>query len=151
MLRTICALTILCLTASAALAKDLCIQIDSGSLAGSNLVLKKAKVTRRSVAPVGGYLARYNAMSNRFDVFWPVYGQSIVNTPGFMAIGLTVQRAGVFSAGTINSVEAPQSFSMDCNPGADGRINAPDYCSTYINGTGVSTHVVDCVPEARNP
>ena len=58
MLRTIIALSIVCITASAALARDLCIQIDSGFYAGSQLVLKRAKVTRRSVRARGGLLGQ---------------------------------------------------------------------------------------------
>lgn len=151
MLRTIIALAIACVTASAALAKDLCIQIDSGSIAGSQLVLKKAKVTRRSVAPVQGYLARYTAATNSFTSFLPLYGQSVVNTTGHMALGITFQHANVGPGGSGNGSGTPQWISMTCSPGTNSTIDLLDSCSPIVNDVGVNAHVVGCSPEAAIP
>jgi len=137
--------------ASAALARDLCIQVDSGSYAGSQLVFKKARVTRRSVAPAQGYLASYSPGVNSFTSFTPLYGQSVVNTAGSMAIGVTFQSAQVGPGSSGSGSSPPQWISMDCSPGADGRVDVPDPCNAYISGASVNAHVVDCIPEARIP
>jgi hypothetical protein len=151
MIRTIVALAIVCATASAALARDLCIQIDSGFYAGSALVLKKAKVTRRSVAPVQGYLARYSAGSGTFSSFTPLYGQSVVNMNGHVAFGITLHDAYVSPSGYGNGSGPPRSISMVCAPQVGTTIRALDPCNTHISGTSVDTHVIDCFPEAMIP
>jgi hypothetical protein len=150
-IRTIIALSIVCVTASAALARDLCIQLDNGLYAGSALVLKKAKVTRRSVAPVQGYLARYSAALGSFTSFTPLYGQSVVNTAGRIAFGITLNSAMVTDGGAGNSSSAPQWISMTCAPQTGSTIRVLDLCATYISGTSVNAHVVDCYPEAAIP
>ena len=143
MLRTIIALSIVCVTASTALAKDLCIQIDSGSFAGSVLVLKKARVTRRSVAPVQGYLARYSAGS--FPFFVPLYGQSVANTTGHVAFGISFQAAFVGPGGSGNGSGSPQWISMTCLAGTNSTIDVLDSCSPIIiNNVSATAHVVEC-------
>jgi hypothetical protein len=150
MIRIVIALSMVCLAASAALAKDLCIQIDSGFYAGSALVLKKARVTRRSVAPVQGYLAKYSASSGGFLFFYPLYGQSVVNSSGAVAFGITLQSAYV-GIGSGNASSPAQSISMTCSPQAGSTIRPPDSCTTFLSGTSVSAHVIDCFPEAAIP
>jgi len=147
--RTAIALAIVCVTASAAVARDLCIQIDSGFYAGSALVLKKARITRRSVAPVQGYIARY--VAGTFSFFTPLYGQSVVNANGRVAFGITFQNASVTPSGSSNGSGEPRSISMVCTPGTGTTIRPPDMCSTFIDSTSVNAHVVDCFPEAAIP
>jgi hypothetical protein len=146
MLRTIVALTLVRITASAALAKDLCIQLDSGLYAGSQLVLKKARVTRRSTAPLQGYLARYS-----FSSLMPLYGQSVVNTAGLMAFGISFQNAYVGPGSAGDSSGSPHWISMTCFPGTDGTINRLDVCNPRVDGTVTDAHVVDCGPETSIP
>lgn len=149
--RAIIALSIVCVTASAALAKDLCIQIDTGGFAGSQLVLKKAKVTRRSVAPVQGYFAKYSAFSNSFFSFVPLYGQSVVNSNGHMALGITFQAAVVGPGGSGNGTGTPQWISMTCTPGIDTTVSLLDSCSLIINNSSENAHVVGCSSDAAIP
>ncbi len=67
MTRALLVLALSTLTASVTFAKDLCIQVDSSSFAGSQVVVKKAKLGGRNVAPAGGYLARFSQNSLKFS------------------------------------------------------------------------------------
>src|SRR5262245_13559288 len=99
MSRTVLALTLTFLGASAACAKNLCFQFNSGPIAGSQLVLKKMKLGRGNVGPIQGYLARYEGGPNGINAYSPVYGQSAVNDEGDVVMAISLHLVNVYSGG----------------------------------------------------
>ena len=143
--RPILALALSCATASAALAKDLCIQLNSGGFAGSHLVLKKAKLGKSAAGTVEGYLARYAGSPDFF--FYPIYGATIINAAGSFGVGVEV--ANVYIVGTGGSGSAsgsPTVITLNCTPGPDGKLSTLDPC--FGNAPNSSTGIVIPCAEA---
>lgn len=151
MFRYLVAMVLSCAVASVAAARDVCIQFDGGTYAGSQLVLKKARLTPRSVAPLQGYLARYSAGLNGFVAFTPVSGGSIVSSSGAAALTFEVHDVYVGITGYGSGSTAPIPVSLGCLMGPDGRFNELDTCTARVNGVSVAAHLVTCVPEAKVP
>lgn len=151
MLRYVVAAILTCVTASAAAARDVCIQFDGGPYAGSQLVLKKSRLTPRSVAPLQGYLARYSAGAGGFIAFTPIAGGSIASSAGAAVLTLTVHDAYAGITGYGSGSNPPTAVSIGCLTGADGRFNALDQCNARVNGASVVAHLVDCGPETKVP
>lgn len=146
--RSMLALGLSFLIPGSALAKDLCIQIDTGVYVGSVMVLKKARVTRHSTAPLQGYLAIYGASS--YYAFQPLHGGSVVNGQGEMVLGMTLQVAEVHATGT--SI-GPSStvINFTCAPGSNGVVDTLDACSGYAAQNACTGHVIPCLPSAAIP
>jgi hypothetical protein len=129
------------------LAKDLCIQLNNSSIAGSALVLKKLKLGERNTGPVGGYLARYSSVSpDIYYLFSPIYGQSVTDTGVVLAMGMTVPYNGVFpgsgSAGGSGAVQ----LNLNCSTGGDGSFDTLDQCGGNLGNEALNGHVVPCDP-----
>src|SRR5690242_13677479 len=99
MARFVLALALSFATVSAAVA-DVCIQIDSGSYSGSQIVLKKAKLKPRTTGALQGYLAQFNSSTLAFDQFYPVDGQFVVASSGEGALGLGFHQVDVGPTGS---------------------------------------------------
>src|SRR5437868_6651872 len=63
MSRLLLALALTGIGVSAVCAKDLCIQVDTGSYSGSQIVLKKVKIAPGTAAPLQGYVAIYRSIT----------------------------------------------------------------------------------------
>jgi hypothetical protein len=150
MSRTFLVLTLSVLTASATLAKDLCIQVDTGGYAGSQIVVKKAKLGARNVGPAGGYMARFDANTLTFDQFQPMAGQSVVDTNGDLALGMMLYDSSVSPNGSGIGTTS-QAVSCLCNGGADRKINILDFCSVVIGPSIANGHIVDCTDVVAIP
>src|SRR5689334_21651031 len=74
---------------SSVCAKDLCIQVDTGSFSGSQIVLRKVRITAGTAAPLQGYFAIYSSGTFSYVEFNPLDGASVVNSAGNVtALGL---------------------------------------------------------------
>jgi hypothetical protein len=152
MSRRVLAIAILSIAASAAQAKDVCIQIDSGTFAGSAIVLKKAKVGKGNVAPAQGYVARYSSATFSYFGAQPIHGATVVNVAGTdLALAIEIPPAAVSSGGSFNGSSSPSRLSMTCSLGADHALNVLDNCGAYLDGSFVSSHVIDCSDALRVP
>ena len=152
MSRLVLALVLVCSLASAAHAGRFCVQIDEGTYAGSQIVLKRARLAPGNVASLEGYLARYSPSQLGFNEFHAIYGGSIVSSAGTAALSLTFHSVYVVKGGFGSGTGDPVSMSLVCSPGGDGKLNVLDSCFMRVpGGSQQSSHVVDCVPEAAVP
>jgi hypothetical protein len=144
-MRLIFALTFGCVLASTAWTKDLCIQIDSGTYSGSELILKKVNLGAGKVGPIYGYLARWDVGALEYYSHYPVSGHAMSSTRHQLAIGLSLHTAAIAPQGgySVNAGD-DTSINLICVPGADGVVNVLDGCACYFDGAYVSAHVVDC-------
>jgi hypothetical protein len=131
--------------ASVAAAKDLCIQLNTGTFAGSQLVLKKVKLGKRTFGPLQGYFAIYIPVGGTF-LFAPLHGSSIRNAVGGLALGIEVPDVDIqgTSGIAVGSSSSPTTVNLVCNPGPDGKLDELDPCSGNAIG---GTHVIAC-PDA---
>ncbi len=150
MSRTALALALCCLTPSLALAKDLCVQVDAGSYAGSHFVLKKCKLARSSTGPLHGYLARYSQATFTYSLFYPIDGESIVNGRGDVALGIALHDAVVSSNGT-GTGQNIIAVNITCQSGSDGKIGVLDPCDGFVGGQSTTGHVIECKGVAPIP
>jgi hypothetical protein len=139
------------LAASVTFAKDLCIQVDSSIFAGSQVVVKKAKLGARNVAPAGGYLARFSQNTLTFFSFDPMAGQSLVSSTGNLALGMTLYSSGVLPGGGSANGTGSTIFNCLCNGGTDRKIGILDSCNLFFNTTSASGHIVDCTDVVAVP
>ena len=146
MCRAALALALSCSIASVALARDLCIQVNNGSLAGSQLVLKKAKLGRRNVGQVQGHLARYSQFAPLpgFFEFTPIYGQSVVNGNGDVAMAITIHNVGTLSPNGLTNGPGASPFNVTCSTAGDGSLDEVDPCSGFLNNESMQGLIVGC-------
>jgi hypothetical protein len=144
MSRAALVLAISCVTASLSFAKDLCIQVDTSSYAGSQVVMKKVKLSHNTAGPIQGYLARYNPATLQFGLFYPIDGQSIVNAIGVIALGIALHDVAVESGGSSTGSGPGSALSLSCQPGSDGKLNVLDTCSGFVSGQSAVGHVIPC-------
>jgi hypothetical protein len=141
MSRIMLAFALACLTVSVAVAKDFCLVIDSPTFTDSQFVLQKAKLARRNVAPIQGYFAHFEPLTGTYDAFYPISGQSVVNSAGNAVLGFVMYNiyvtAGGNGGGTYNS-----DVNLNCEAGSDGKIGLMDLCSGTSNNGGVLTGIV---------
>ena len=140
------ALALSCSIASVALAMDLCIQVNNGSLAGSQLVLKKAKLGRRNVGQVQGHLARYSQFAPLpgFFEFTPIYGQSVVNAGGDVAMAIAIHNVGTLLGSGLTNGTGASPFNLTCSTGGDGSLDEADPCSGFLNSESMQGLIVGC-------
>jgi hypothetical protein len=112
--------------------------------------VKKAKVGAGNVAPVQGYLARFNQNSLSFTTFAPIAGGSVVSSAGILALGMTLYGpfvgTSIFGVGTGSA-----DLSCLCQPGTNGKIDVPDSCGLAFDNVGASGHVVKCTDAVAIP
>jgi hypothetical protein len=150
MARVLLVLALSALGASA-YAKDLCIQLDNSSFAGSQIVVKKAKVGAGSAAPAQGYFARFSQASLAFSAFEPLAGQSLVSTSGTLALGMTRYAALLIAPGGNGNGTVTTAINCVCNGGPDKKLNVPDSCGIFVADTFANGHVVDCTAAVDLP
>jgi hypothetical protein len=126
---------------SVALARNLCIQFDNGSLAGSQLVLKKVKLGRLNVGPVQGHLAIFSQILTAFGTFEPIYGPSVVNANGDVAMGITVPAAGVLPGGGLTSGTGATPLNVTCSTTGDGSLDVVDPCGAQCGSATWSSTI----------
>jgi hypothetical protein len=135
------AITLSCITVSLAVAKDFCLVIDSPTFTDSQFVLKNAKLGPRNVAPLQGYFAQFDSVSGTYDAFYPISGQSVVNSAGNGVLGMVMYNIFVSASGggggSFNS-----DVNLSCEAGSDGKIGVMDSCSGTSNNAGVFTGIV---------
>ena len=147
--RLILALALSCATASVALAKDLCIQLNTGGFAGSHLVVKKAKLGKSTAGPAEGYLARYAGSPDFF--FYPIYGATIINAAGNVGVGVEVANVNIIgSGGSGSSSGSPTVITLNCYAGADGKLGSLDTCDGLAPNAS-SGHVIPCAEAMQIP
>jgi hypothetical protein len=147
--RQILALALSCATASVALAKDLCIQLNSGSFAGSHLVVKKAKLGKSAAGPVEGYLARYVGSPDFF--FSPIYGATIINAAGNIGVGVEVANVNIVgSGGSGSSSGSPTVITLNCRAGSDGKLGVLDPCDGLAPNASTG-HIIPCAEAMQIP
>lgn len=152
MARFALALALVCSLASEVHAMRFCIQLDEGTFAGSQIVLRRARLAPGNVDSLEGYFARYSPSSGKIIQFNPIYGASIVNSAGDAALALTFHDVFVTQGGRGSGSVGPTTFSISCGPGPDGKLNVLDTCTARNpNVSPVAAHVVDCVPETAVP
>ena len=138
------ALLLIAVTASAGFAKDLCIQLDSGTSAGSQIVVKKAKLGARNVAPASGYLARFSANALAFTSFQTMAGGSLAASNGDLALGMTLYAPSVSAGGGSGNGTSSTTVNCLCPAGSDHKLNVLDFCNIHLDISFASGHVVDC-------
>ena len=135
-------------TASPALSKDLCVQIDGGIYAGSLVVLKRVKLGPQQQGPVYGYLSHYSPGLPGFAEAYPVHGQAIVSSTGNLVVGLTWSLAANEPNGDVTTLFTPatvQTISLACQAGPDGKVGVLDSCpDAFVLNDHVASHVVPC-------
>ena len=147
--RLILAMALSCATASVALAKDLCIQLNSGTFAGSHLVVRKAKLGKAAAGAVEGYLARYAGSPDFF--FYPIYGATVINAAGTLGVGVEVANVHIVgSGGSGMSSGSPTVITLNCRPGADGKLGALDPCDGFAPNASTG-HVIPCAEAMQIP
>lgn len=144
MARSLVAMLLVCLAVSSSDARDICIQLDTGGYAGSQVVLKKARLARRNVNPLSGYLAFYSQSQAAFSTNFPLTGQAIVNPVNQVGLGMTMYSVSVGASSAGSSSSANVSLNLVCTMGPDGTLSVLDLCSGSISGQSVASHVVDC-------
>jgi hypothetical protein len=136
-------LVLVCAMASPALGGGLCVQVDSGSNAGSLIVLKKVKLGARGIGPAHGFIAIWTGVEYGF--FFPVEGQAINNSARDLAVGLTYHKPGFNSAGSLGGGSPSTEIAIRCVAGPDEKINVLDVCGLSFDGVSPgSGHVVEC-------
>ena len=145
MSRSVLALVFVCMTASLGFAKDLCIQLNDGPIAGSQITLKKVKLGKRNVGPVHGYVARYSAIAGGFTQFNPLYGGSIVNTGGGVALAIALHDVAILpGSGLASGSAATTPLNLTCSPGSDSVIGVLDPCSARVFNQSATGLVIEC-------
>jgi hypothetical protein len=142
--RVLVVLSLIAVTASAGFGKDLCIQADNGSVAGSQIVVKKAKLGARNVAPAVGYLARFNLNAGGFFSFQTMAGGSVVASNGDLALGMMLYAPSVSPGGGSGNGTSSTTFNCLCTAGSDHKLNVLDLCNMHFDLSFSSGHVVDC-------
>lgn len=151
MSRSLLVLALAAVSASAAFAKDLCIQVDNSSFAGSQIVVKKAKLGAGNVAPAQGYFAQFSQSSLSFADFRPMAGGSVVSSTGDLALGMTLYSPTVGPGGSVGNGTGSSTINCLCHAGPDGKIGALDSCSLDFDVTGATGHVVPCTDVVAIP
>ena len=151
MIRTapVLALALVCTLASPALAKDLCLQLDTGLYAGSHVVLKDVNLGAQKFGPVHGYLARFGVSS--FIQFYPTEGQAMVSSTHNLLLGLMVHEGVLNPDGSADIGFDAFFMNLRCPPGTDGKINVLDTCDGFVSGAGATGHIIDCHSAPRIP
>ena len=144
MARSGLAVALVLLAVSWADARDFCIQQDTGPYAGSQIVLKRARLARRVVNTISGYLAVYNPGSNSFSSFSPMSGQAIVNPLNQVVLGMTLYSVQIGSTFGGLSGSSNPGLNLQCNMGPDGVLDELDSCNGAVVGQSTSGHVVKC-------
>ena len=136
---------LVCAVVPTAMAKDLCIEIDSGTFTGSMIVLKKVKLAPQSFGPVHGYFALFNTTFSLFSFFSPVVGQTIVSSDRNLVVGLSLLPGTIAGNGAVATGGAISPISLTCLPGADGKIGVSDTCNVFVVSAGnVLAHTIGC-------
>jgi hypothetical protein len=142
-------------SASAAWAKDLCIEVTAGPDAGSQLFLRNVKLGKLKFGPTHGYFGRFDAATDQITRFFPVNGQAMVSSVGNVAAGVTWHDAGLdFNPLFFTVGDGLFGINFVCTPGADGQIGPLDTCTMRIeNGTSGSDNgqVIACSDVAKIP
>jgi hypothetical protein len=145
------AVALSCITGSVALAKDFCLVVDSPAVfADSQFVLKNAKLGPRTAAPVQGYYALFDSVSLTYADFYPLSGQSVVNSSGHGVLGFTVYDifvTGSGGGGATNNFDV----KLTCEPGSDGKIGIMDSCSGTFGMGGLVGHFITCGSQVKIP
>src|SRR5262245_62497306 len=110
-------LALLGVLAPPALAKDLCLQADTGGYSGSHILLKDVSLTARKFGPVHGYFARWDYVDHAFRQFFPVDGQAIVSSKHFLILRITMHEILIYSDATFFEVARVLFISVDCRHG----------------------------------
>lgn len=131
------------LTASAAVAKDLCVQVDNGVHAGSLFVLKKIPGKAKS-GPILGYYASFDQGLLNFTKFMSIYGGSVVGSSGGLVAGMTVEGAYLTGTGNLVLDNTTRHVQLSCGSGLDEKLDVLDTCSMFYNGVSTAGHVVAC-------
>jgi len=137
-------LALLGVLAPPALAKDLCLQADTGGYSGSHILLKDVSLSARKFGPVHGYFAAWDPVDHAFRQFFPVDGQAIVSSSHNLILGLTMHEILIRS--DASSFEALRLFAINlaCVPGPNGKIGLLDECRGYIFEKPTMGHVISC-------
>ena len=146
MSRSMIVLALVSVTASAGFAKDLCIQLNNGPIAGSQITLKKVKVGKRNFGPVYGYVARYSAGFGGFSQYNSLHGSSIVDAAGSnLALSLSLHDVGVLAGnGSVSGSAATTPLNLSCSTGSDSTFGVLDPCSGRVFNTSSTGHVIEC-------
>jgi len=154
MSRTMLAFALSCITVSVAVAKDFCLVIDSPTFTDSQFVLQKAKLAPRNVAPLQGYFAQFDSVTGTYDAFYPISGQSVVNSAGNGVLGFVMYNIYVSASGGGGS-SGNTDVKLNCEAGTDSKIGVMDSCSGTLDNAGVLTgvvgHFIDCGPLVAIP
>ena len=143
--RWILTLALLCASAPAALAADICIRIDSGADAGSAMLLRRVKLSTRSFGPLYGYFARFeDTPTPGFSEFSPLNGSSVRSSHGPLVLGFTAATAALAPGGAVAGV-APGVLAgnVACTPTPSGRIEVGSACTVAL-GASQPAHIVPC-------
>ena len=133
---------VLAVSASAASAKSLCIQLDDN---GDVLVLKGVGKGAKALT---AYVAEY-AGGSSFNPT-PATGSSVMESDGSFAAALTQYGVGINSF-----TERITVHRVRCNPGGDGKLGVLDSCQDITVEQQLDqfeqdlrpAHVIDCIPE----
>jgi hypothetical protein len=139
------------LLASPVFAKT-CIEITTGPFPGSQFVLLKASLGPGSAGPAEGYLAEFDSLTNAYDVFSPVTGQSVVNHAGGVALGLVVANVNVSANGGGVSSLPNSDVQLLCNPSnGKTKVGIGDGCNGVFGGAGINASLVACTSAVAIP
>ena len=143
MARITAAFALTCIIAPAALAKDVCIQVDKGFYAGSVIALKKVKLGPGSFGPVHGYFARFYLSG--FPEFSPLDGQSVVSAiSGNLVVGVSSHDVISRDTGNFSVGMSISAINLGCTAGSDGKIGILDPCVAFVLSEFADAHIIPC-------
>ena len=146
MARTVLAFILLCIVPSVAVAKNTCIVIDTpGQFLDDQFVLLKAKLAPGDVAPVQGYLAQFDSTSGTYINFFPISGQSVINSLGSGALGVIVHNVTVSGNGGGSSSLPNPDVQLFCEPTpGNKKLELLDMCFGSYGSNTISAHLITC-------
>jgi hypothetical protein len=145
MARLLLALVLVCTFAASASAKNLCVQINTGTEAGAIIVLNKVQLGKGKTGPVQGYFAKFDQTLLAFTEFYAISGETIVGTRGGLVAGVTLHRAYITGSGNLVASSLSRTINFNCGTGAnDDDIDVLDSCGGFLDSASISGHVVDC-------
>lgn len=147
MKRVMFALALVCALAPTAIAKELCIRLNTGAA----IRLKDVKLGKQKFGPVHGYYQDLDP-SHGFVRVSPLQGQAITSSTGNLVVGLSFYETTINAGGNFNVLNDIFAINLGCTAGPDGKIGLLDSCDTFaFNGSSGTAQVIACKDVASVP